>query len=188
MLSRFVSSALDKLSIKESAPSKSIGTVYPTLSFPPPPPAGPGTRSLCARCLTLLSHVITQYGNGTRSESLALLHSSSISDLFELSQNKGQRNRISESEALAATLPCVLCTKTLILFNDARAHVSFESSLRNTACKEWSLSWQVNSSDSNAVGISLSIDHKGGYGWGIGKYSASCDLIQLSQMRCQFNV
>src|SRR5947209_3232379 len=47
MLSRFVSSTLEKLYLKESKPTD---PPYPTDSFPPPTLAAPGTRSLCLSC------------------------------------------------------------------------------------------------------------------------------------------
>jgi hypothetical protein len=184
MLSSLVSSTLEKLSIKESTSSKSPKLLYPTLSFPPPPPAGTGSRSLCARCLTLLSHVITQFGDGTGYKGLVIPHSSSIPDLSEASQSnaslKAQKNETSESDTSITPPHCVICTKTLALFNAARAHISFEPSLRNTPCNEWSLSWRIDAPDPkiypqfafphDSVSVLMSVDHKGGYGWGIGKY------------------
>lgn len=72
-----------------------------------------------------------------------------------------------------------------MLFEAARAHVAFESSLRTTPFHEWSLSWQVDASDPNvypqyafphhAVSILVSVDHKGGYGWGIGGFKIHPD-------------
>lgn len=166
MLSRLVNSALEKLSVKESTSSKSPELSYPTLSFPLPPPAGTGSRSLCARCLTLLSHAISQYGDGTDYKGLEITHSSSIATLSEVGQSKAP--------------PCVICAKTFALFEAARAHVAFETSLRNTPSKEWSLTWRVNERDPkihpqfgfshDSVSFAMTVTHTGGYGWGIGKY------------------
>lgn len=81
------------------------------------------------------------------------------------------------------TPTCVICTKSLILFDSARAHVSFEPSLRNTPQHEWSLSWKVDASDPkiypqvilphNPVSVKINVSHKGGYGWGIGESTTS---------------
>src|ERR1700712_1784770 len=93
---------------------------HPTLCFPPPPPHGAGTHSLCSRCLTLLSHLATHFGDGTRYESIIIPHSSSIASLIEAehsnsgleSKDGGRRN-----DGLGSSvMNCVICTKTLSYF------------------------------------------------------------------------
>ncbi|KAE9372590.1 HET-domain-containing protein [Stipitochalara longipes BDJ] len=162
MVSRFLNSALEQLSIGQSKSSNSAELQFPTLPFPLPPPAGTGTSSLCARCLTLLSRVITEFGDGTDYKSFEIPHSSSIPETSQKSV---------DSPKNAST--CVICIKTLILFEDARAHVSFEQTLRKTPCKDWSLTWRITAPEPKGrdeVDVRLSVDHKGGYGWGIGGF------------------
>jgi len=182
MLSRLLNSTLEKLSITDHLPS--APPEFPTLTFPLPPPEGTGTPSLCSRCLTLLSHVVTQYGDGTGYQGLTILHSSSLIDPFEASQRttrlKGQNNKDSSSGSSKILPSCVICTRTLILFNAARAHVSFEKSLRKTPTNDWSLTWRIDAPDPKrlpqfafphaSVSVLMTVDHEGGYGWGIGKY------------------
>lgn len=181
MLSRLVTSTLGKLSTKESTTLKSPQLLYPTLSFPPPPPGGTGSRSLCARCLTLLSYVITQYGDATGYKDLVIPHSSSVPEVSQIDANlNAQRNEPLESNTSSTHPPCVTCIKTLTLFNAARAHISFEPSLRNTPCNGWSLSWRIDAPDPkiypqfafphDSVSVLMTVRHTGGYGWGIGKY------------------
>ncbi|KAK4158932.1 hypothetical protein QBC43DRAFT_294542 [Cladorrhinum sp. PSN259] len=98
MLNRVLSSALRKLAdrlevnndgpptlpprpAQESGRSAQEAAAFPTLSFPPPPPAGSGTRRICARCLTLLRHVVFAYGNGTAYQKLEMVHYPAISAL-----------------------------------------------------------------------------------------------------------
>ncbi|KAH7241402.1 hypothetical protein BKA59DRAFT_203133 [Fusarium tricinctum] len=85
-------------------------------------PVGPGTQHLCSRCHTLLSNVIMEFGDGTGCDSLEMSHSSSMSQL--------------------SRTPCVICAKTLLLFDAMRRHVSFEHSLRESPFREWSLTWK----------------------------------------------
>lgn len=102
--------------------------------------------------------------------SIKIPHSSSIPEAGQ--SNLKSRNRTSE---------CVICIKTFTLFEHERAHVSFEQSLRKTPCKDWSLIWNVDGPDPSGnfpresgrdrVDVRLSVAHKGGYGWGIGKTS-----------------
>ena len=182
MFSRLLSSTLEKLSVKD-IPSQTLETGLPTLPFPPPPPAGTGTGSLCSRCLTLLSHVVTRYGNGTGYTSLDLKHSNSIpdtsaagrSDAALHAQGRGPYFATGPNSSLAS---CVICKKTGVLFDAARQHVSFEASLRSTPWKDWSLRWNIDAPDPkvypqfafphDSVSVLMTVKHKGGYGWGIG--------------------
>jgi len=157
MFSRVLSSALKSLAVDDPADS-----VLPTLSFPAPRPAGPGTQRLCARCLTLLLKVIMEFGDGTGCENLEMPHSSSMS-------------RLSPSEG--SGIPCVVCTKILLLFDGMRRHPSFEDSLRDSPFREWRLSWKFeppglaswHEYSAEAARVSLTARHKRGYNWGIGE-------------------
>ncbi|MCJ1393979.1 hypothetical protein MMC18_006856 [Xylographa bjoerkii] len=184
LLSRLMAWMLEKLSSEELTSSKSPRLLYPTLSFPPPPPTGTGTRALCARCLTLLSHVITHYGDGTGYKSLDIPHSAFIPDFPKASRSNAsvnaQDNETLESNASSDHLTCVVCTKTSSLFDVARAHISFEPSLRNTRRNEWSWSWMIDAHDPKRypqfafpheeVNVDMVVTHKGGYGWVIGRF------------------
>ncbi|KAI1866494.1 hypothetical protein JX265_007795 [Neoarthrinium moseri] len=129
---------------------------YPTLSFPQDVP---GAGSLCPRCLTLLSHVITRFGDGSGCEGDELPHSFSIP---------------------ASTPACPICKKTRILFDGARAHVSFEESLRRNATEQWKLTWRLSTVEAKTypqyalpygcVSVLMTATHRGGYGWGIGGF------------------
>jgi hypothetical protein len=76
-----------------------------------------------------------------------------------------------------------------MIFNTARAHVSFEISLRNTPCKEWSVEWLSSEHDpkdasqsvwtDGLVRVSISVEHKSGYGYGIGK-ETEMSLVYVS--------
>ena len=188
MLSRLKDLVIGKLPIEENCE-----ILYPTLSFPPTPPTGQGTNSLCPRCLTLLSHVISQYGDGTGYKDLEILHSSELPDpprsRLKDASNYVKTRETSDSHNARAPSPCVICTKSLMLFDAARAHVAFEPSLRNTSYKEWSLVWRIDSPDPkhypqyafphDSVSVLMSVDHKDGYGWGIGK-SIKKPLMNIS--------
>ncbi|RDW63596.1 hypothetical protein BP6252_11141 [Coleophoma cylindrospora] len=181
MLSRIVRSTLDKLSLTQP-PSEASKPFHPTLSFPSPPPTGRGSSSLCARCLTLLSHVITQYGDGTGYKGLEITHSSTLFDPSESGQHNANRKatKNQNSESPNSSSPCVICTKAFKLFNDARAHSAWEKTLRKTPPSEWSLSWRVDAPDPkifpqfafphDSLTVLMSVNHKGGYGWGIGGF------------------
>lgn len=129
---------------------------YPTFSFPQ---NIPGADSLCPRCLTLLSHVFTWFGDGSGCEGDSLPHSFSIP---------------------ASTPACPICAKTIILFDAARAHVSFEESLRKSAAEQWKLTWQLSTVEAKTypqyalpygcVSVLLTATHRGGYSWGIGGF------------------
>lgn len=161
MLSRLVSSAIKKLADiptgnhQSSDPSEAQ---YPTLWFPPPPPAGPGTRRLCARCLTLLRHVVFAYGDGIACEKLEMPHSPTMSML--------------------SGPWCVICAKMLLLFQGMQKHVSFEETLRMSPLSEWRLTWKFDSPETvswhhfskQAAHVSLMVKHKNGYSWGIGSF------------------
>ena len=169
-------------SLKDLVPAEPRESQQPTLSFPPPPPAGSGTRSLCARCLTLLSHVTTEYGDGTEYKDLEILHSGCLPDLWREGPNDASTHAQKKSSIFATlrVLPsCVLCTKSLILIDAAMAHISFEPSLRDTPYKEWSLHWKIDAPDPkiypqfafphDSLSVLININHKRGYGWGIGQ-------------------
>lgn len=155
MLSRLTSSAIKKLTDASVADNGLLR--FPTLSFPSPPPAGTGTRRLCGRCLTLLYHVTCEYGDGTECKYLHVPHCSSMSSLSGAS--------------------CVICAKTLLLFDGMQKHVSFEPSLRETPLSEWALTWKFDPPATvtwhhysrQAAGVALMVRHKGGYAWGIGE-------------------
>ena len=184
LLSHLMAGMLKKLTGEESTSSKSPELLYPTLSFPPAPPAGTGSRALCARCLTVLSHVITHYGDGTGYKSLDIPHSASVPDFSEASRSNpivyAQENETSQSKSSSAPLACVICTKTSSLFDVARAHISFEPSLRNTPRHEWNWSWRIDAPDPKRypqfafpheeVSVDMSVTHTGGYGWVIGMF------------------
>lgn len=138
-------SALEKASIKDSASPSSPGSL--PLHFPSPPPAGTGTRSLCTRCLTVLSHFITHFGNGTWYDELSTAHSS----MSEVSSASGRTSKleaqemgISENENLGVFQACVICTKALRLFDAQRERPDFEAHLRNKPYHEWMLVWKTN--------------------------------------------
>ncbi|KAK0316426.1 hypothetical protein LTR01_000174 [Friedmanniomyces endolithicus] len=118
------------------------------ITHPLPPPGV--TSSLCARCLTLLSLVITRFGDGTSYTPLGDLPHSTFT-----------------SSPLPT--PCPICVKARRLFDGARAHVSFEDSLRKVPASEWSLSWQIDCSDPR--------QHRGRYGWGIGSFRIYPDVV-----------
>jgi hypothetical protein len=189
MFSRLVASTLEKLSIKDNSASKTSGSSFPTLSFPTPPPVGIGTTSLCPRCLTLLTHVVSQFGDGTGYTTLVMPHSQSLAHLSARKQvmTSSQGKISAEPASSASTTSCVICTKTLILFNAARAHSAFDKSLTKTRYTEWSLRWTIDAPDPKIypqfafphdnVSVLMTVDHKGGYGWGIGTYWTSPSII-----------
>lgn len=166
---------------------------HPTLTFPPPAPIGTGTRYLCARCLTLLSHVVTRFGDGTHYEGLGMQHSRM--DMLAQASRDSRRfdRRPPGAVAVAATTtttpanpsPCVVCARTKILFDAVRQHVSFEDSLRTTALHEWKVSWRVDPHNARHypkyqfphadVSVLITITHRGGYGWGIGGFEVAPD-------------
>src|SRR4051794_26108201 len=100
MFSRLLDKALVKLEIKDSeeqTAAKAEEQRYPTLSFPPPPR---GTNSLCPRCLTLLSHFIAHFGDGTSYESLVITHSSATRDLSHAVQMNNTTARKDTTECV----------------------------------------------------------------------------------------
>ncbi|KAK0856613.1 hypothetical protein LTS02_010601 [Friedmanniomyces endolithicus] len=122
-----------------------VGQQIVSLHLPPPGV----TASLCARCLTLLSLVITRYGDGTGYTPLDdLPHSTFTSTPLPTS--------------------CPICVKARRLFDGARAHISFEDSLRKVPASEWSLSWQMDCSNPR--------QHRGRYGWGAGSFRIYPDV------------
>lgn len=170
MLSRLLGSTLEKLTIKDTSSSP-----YPTLSFPPPPPTGLGTSFLCPRCLTILSHIIahygdgSHYGDGTEYGGLEIIHSTVMPDAGKLNINIAANPNVSP--------PCVICIKTIALFEAMRNHISFEKTLRKSSGREWSVKWKLWNSPapgkpeypSQGARVCLTACHRGGYGWGIGK-------------------
>ncbi len=118
-------------------------------------------------------------------KSFAIPHSSSIPE---------GRQRSLEGPKNASK--CVICIKTLIPFNNARVHGSFEQSLRKTPCKDWRLTWSISAPalkpyehsqlPRDEIDIRLSVKHKGGYGWEIGRplISISCPRL-IVDMRLQ---
>ncbi|KAF7922945.1 hypothetical protein BELL_0543g00030 [Botrytis elliptica] len=172
MLSRLLNSTLEKLSIKEATPLESPKDLYPTLSFPPPHPAGKGTRSICARCLTLLSHMIKLYGDGTKQDKLQIVHSPSMQvrdfrpkhrSLWIHPKDDPEEDPLDEN--------CVICAKIRILFDTMQAHVSFEPSLRDAPYEDWSLTWagSIDIPD-RCLSVLVTTKHKGGFSWGIGGF------------------
>ena len=166
MFSRLLDKALEKLEIKDTAvqiSAKADAAQYPTLSFPPPPE---GTNSICPRCLTLLSHFITRFGDGTRYEAQVITHSSAIRDMSHALQRNNTVPRLNTTE-------CVICIKVFILYKAMQGHISFEDSWRMSTSTDWSLTWEVFRADYEAVNdrlhVKLLVRHKGRYGWGIGK-------------------
>lgn len=165
MLSRLLGKALEKLEIRDTThqtSAKADELLYPTFSFPSPPR---GTRSLCARCLTLLSHFITRFGDGTNYQSLKITHSPAIRDISHAVQMNNTAARKNTSE-------CVICIKIFILFKAMQVHYTFEDSWRSSPSTDWSLCWGVDppkyQSDQDRLHIKLSIRHKGGYPWELG--------------------
>ncbi|TGO27378.1 hypothetical protein BPAE_0043g00520 [Botrytis paeoniae] len=172
MLSRLLNSTLEKLSIKEATPVESPKDLHPTLSFPPPHPAGKGTRSICARCLTLLSHMIKLYGDGTKHDKLQIVHSLSMQvrdfrpkhrSLWIHPKDDPEEDPLDEN--------CVICAKIKILFDAMQAHVSFEPSLRDAPYEDWSLTWagSIDIPD-RCLSVLVTTKHKGGFSWGIGGF------------------
>ncbi|TGO68116.1 hypothetical protein BOTNAR_0030g00390 [Botryotinia narcissicola] len=185
MLSRLLNSTLEKLSIKEATPVESPKDLYPTLSFPPPHPAGNGTRSICARCLTLLSHMIKLYGDGTKHDKLQIVHSPSMrvrdfrptyTSLWINPKDYPEEDPLDEN--------CVICAKIRILFDAMQAHASFEHSLRDAPYEDWSLTWTGSIDVPNrCLSVLVSTKHKSGLSWGIGGFkvypSAENDTVHI---------
>lgn len=166
MLSRLLDKALEKLEIKDSAhqvAAKADELLYPTLSFPSPPS---GTCSLCARCLTLLSHFVTRFGDGTDYQPLSITHSSAIRDLSHAVQ-------INKTTARKNTSECVICVKIFILFNAMLTHGAHtECDFRTSSSTDWSLSWVAelpgHVSSQDLLDVKLKVKYKRGYSWDIG--------------------
>lgn len=124
------------------------------------------TKSLCARCLTLISHIITQIGHGSDYQGLGLPHSTSMRD---------------------SPSACVVCARIKLLFDAMRSHISFETSLRNSPARDWSLSWglsaaQPRTDPGNAfrvdyAAVLMTATHRRGYSWGIGGFAIYPDSM-----------
>jgi hypothetical protein len=166
MLSRLLSKTLEKLEIKGTAhqtTSKTNELLYPTYSFPP---QSTGSPPICSRCLTLLFHFISLFGDGTDYQPLKITHSSAMRDMSHAVQkdNTDARKDISE---------CVICIKAFILFKAMQTHVSFEDSWRSSPSTDWSLDWVADlpsyeTHHEDRLHVKLFVRHKGGYGWGLG--------------------
>ncbi|EKD20822.1 HET domain protein pin-c1 [Drepanopeziza brunnea f. sp. 'multigermtubi' MB_m1] len=172
MLTRLLDKALVKLEIKDSPKQTSARAdeaLYPTLFFPPPPQ---GTTSLCRRCLTLLSHFISRFGDGTDYQPLTITHSWSIRDLTHAVQ-------MNHAVARKNTTECVICIKVFILFKAMQAHVSFEDSWRTSPSTDWNLTWAITlpnyEPNKDRLHVKFSVTHKGGYSWGIGGFKVYPD-------------
>lgn len=174
MFSRLLDKALVKLEIKDSpqqTSAKADEALYTTSSFPPPPR---GTTALCPRCLTLLSHFVSRFGDGHDYSQLTITHAWSIRDL-------SHAVHMDFAVARKNTTECVICIKVFILFKAMQAHVSFEDSWRSSPSTDWALTWELRLPDYEAhvdrLHVKFSVTHKGGYGWGIGKQSLASLLI-----------
>ncbi|KAK6615855.1 heterokaryon incompatibility protein [Botrytis cinerea] len=186
MLSRLLNSTLERLSVKEeSTPLESPKDLYPTLSFPPPHPVGKGTRSICARCLTLLSHMIKLYGDGTKHDKLQIVHSQSIQVRdFRPRHRSVWIHPKDDPEEDPLDENCVICAKIRILFDAMQVHVSFEPSLRDAPYEDWSLTWAGNIDiPDGCLSVLVTAKHKGGFSWGIGGFKvypgAENDTVQI---------
>ena len=159
MFTRLLTSAIHKLEAKldAAATANTAESTLPTLLFPPHP-------SLCARCLTLLYHVVMDFGDGTVVNEREMMHSSSM--------------------ACLSAAGCVVCAKMLLLFDGVKKHVSFEETLRKTHAWEWNLKWTVSRPSSykkeftnEAAQVHLFIRHRRGYGWGMGEFFFSSLVV-----------
>lgn len=106
---------------------------HPTLDFPEPPI---GTRSLCKRCLTLLSHVITHFGDGSRHGALDLHHSASLPDP-------------SDPSSPPSISSCIICKKTKYFFDVFRKRTAMEEHMRASPLSHWSLKWKIDTPKEN---------------------------------------
>jgi hypothetical protein len=170
MLSKLLNKALEKLEIKDTthqASAKADELLYPTLSFPSPPR---GTRSLCARCLTLLSHFTVRFGDGTDYKPLVITHSSAMRNISHAVQSNNTTPK--------KTSECVICVKVFILFKAMQthtAHASFKYSWRNSPSTDSILIWVVglpsyesSHNHQDHLCVKLRVKHKDGYSWEIG--------------------
>lgn len=127
-------------------------------------------KSLCQRCLTLLSDVITHIGDGSNYQSLSLPCSSSMRE---------------------SPSACVVCARTKLLFDAMRSHISFEDSLRNSSARDWRLSWGLNAAElrtdpGNAfrvdyAAVLITATHKRGYSWGVGGFAIYPDSMMQTK-------
>ena len=168
MFSRLVGKALVKLDIKDSekqVAAKAAVLQCPNLAFPPPPH---GTSSICARCLTLLSHFVYLFGDGVDYQPLSIMHSSAIRDVSHAVESNNAVARQDANE-------CLICVKVFILFKAMQSHVSFEESWRESSSRDWNLSWAVGlhsyeTGHQGRLHVKFNVEHKGGYTWGLGSY------------------
>ncbi|KAK0701936.1 heterokaryon incompatibility protein-domain-containing protein [Lasiosphaeria miniovina] len=73
---------------------------------------------------------------------------------------------------------CVICAKTLLLFDGMQKHVSFEETLRTSLLADWRLTWKFETPatvswhqfSKQAARVALMVKHKRGYSWGIGSF------------------
>jgi hypothetical protein len=118
--------------------------------------------------------MITQFGDGTGYKAIEILHSPTLHD----PSGENRNGKAPEPDASR----CVICTKTLVFLDNAKAHVAFEPSLRSTPYYEWSVRWRIDAADPKvypqfafpheSLSVQLTAEHKDGYGWGIGNLTA----------------
>ncbi|KAH7176062.1 hypothetical protein EDB81DRAFT_874878 [Dactylonectria macrodidyma] len=73
---------------------------------------------------------------------------------------------------------CMICAKTLLLFDGMQKHVSFEETVRKSPLAEWRLTWKFDTPatvswhqfSQQAARVSLMVKHRRGYSWGIGSF------------------
>lgn len=89
-----------------------------------------GTSSLCQTCLTLLSHVVTHFGDGSHFQTMEVAHPVALSECFQ------------GASARPMSL-CVICQKTIYFFNVLRRRSAMEDDVRSSPSSQWNVKWRV---------------------------------------------
>lgn len=157
--------------------------LYPTLKFPPLPA---GTKALCRRCLTLLFHFLTGFGDGIDFKSLRIAHSLALRDLtyaFESESTDYPTPRRDTNE-------CVICLKVHLLRKHwkafpfyEKAHIEWEKVLKNAPIEDWHIVWATEHQHQDGVlHVKLIMVHKGGNEEPLGLSSPLLLLILCSRI------